>query len=711
MSFSRRILVWLAAGVVVGLMLGDLVSPLAIVASGFVKLLQMTVLPYVVISIVASLGNLSVAEAKRLGVRAGLVLVSLWSIGLLFALSMPAVFPDVLQGSFFSTSLLQPESRFDFVDLYIPANPFNSLANNVVPAVVLFSIVLGVALITVPRKQVLLDVLAVASDMVGRATRLVVQLTPYGMFAVAAVAAGTLQIEQLARIQVYLVAYVTMALLLALWVLPGLVAALTPIRYAELMRSTRDAFLTAFVAGDLFIVLPTLTDACKALLDRHVPARGGERASALPDVIVPASFNFPHTGKLLSLSFVLFASWFANVSLPITSYPTLAFTGLLTFFGSLNAAVPFLLDTFRIPADTFQLFLATGVINQRFGSLLAAVHTVVVGVLGSAAIAGAVHFDVGRVTRYLLITLGLVVATMGGLRVLFETTLRPTFDGQAVVAALTPVLPRAPLAAAAVSPRAAHTSVLDGIRAARAVRVCYLGDRAPYAFTNRDGALAGLDIEMAHQLAIDLQTSLQLVASSIESYPDDLAAGRCDIAMGGIVVTPSRAVTATLSNPYMEETLAFVVPDHLRDEYATWDRIRERGRVRIGYPNVPYFQRQVHARLPEATLVPTDGTGLLERDAWPFEAMMLSAERGAFLTLLHPEYSVVVPGPGFVRVPVAYAVPHDDEAWEALVNAWLQLHMRDGVLHSLIDQWVYGKSTAPATPRWSVIRNVLGWVP
>jgi Na+/H+-dicarboxylate symporter len=107
----------------------------------------MTVLPYVVISIIASLGSLSVFEARRLGVRAGLVLIGLWAIGLAFALLLPVVFPHLRQGSFFSTSMLERPPAFDFVDLYIPSNPFNSLANNIVPAVVLFSIVLGVALI------------------------------------------------------------------------------------------------------------------------------------------------------------------------------------------------------------------------------------------------------------------------------------------------------------------------------------------------------------------------------------------------------------------------------------------------------------------------------------------------------------------------------------------------------------------------------------
>ncbi len=50
--------------------------------------------------------------------------------------------------------------------------------------------------------------------------------------------------------------------------------------------------------------------------------------------------------------------------------------------------MPFLLDLFRIPADTFQLFLATGVINSRVGSLVAAVHTVTVALLATCAITG-----------------------------------------------------------------------------------------------------------------------------------------------------------------------------------------------------------------------------------------------------------------------------------------------------------------------------------
>jgi len=140
------------------------------------------------------------------------------------------------------------------------------------------------------------------------------------------------------------------------------------------------------MAADLFIVLPILIQACKDLFKRHRLVDDTTRT--LPDVIVPTSFNFPHTGKLLSISFILFAGWFADAAVPVTEYPRLALTGLLTLFGSTTAVVSFLLDLFRIPTDTFRLFLATSVVNARFSALLAALHTVDRWLLGSAAILG-----------------------------------------------------------------------------------------------------------------------------------------------------------------------------------------------------------------------------------------------------------------------------------------------------------------------------------
>jgi Na+/H+-dicarboxylate symporter len=501
MSFSTKILVGLVCGVLVGLFFGEHAAVLKVAADGFVKLLQMAVLPYITISIITSLGNLRYDQAKTLGLRAGAVLGGLWCIALLFAFLIPLAFPEIETASFFSTTLVERRQPFNFIDIFIPSNPFNSLANNVVPAVVLFSVFLGIALIGVERKERLLDVLSVAKEALSSATKFIVTLTPYGIFAIAANTAGTLNLEQLGRIQVYLITYGLMASLVSLWVLPGLVAALTPFRYRDVLGPTRDALITAFMAADLFIVLPILIQSCKELLQQHRPS--DENAATLPDVIVPVSFNFPHTGKLLSLSFILFAGWFADAAVAVSQYPQLALTGLLTFFGSTSAAVPFLLDLFRIPADTFQLFLATSVITVRFGALLAAVHTVTVTLLGSAAILGAVRFNGARIMRYLIITVVLSAVLLGGLRTLFSTVPKQSFAGEEVVYGMRSLIdfsePRiVKQAELRDDSGSATSSVLNAIKTRGLLRVGVFTDRLPFVFLNREHKLVGFDVEMAH---------------------------------------------------------------------------------------------------------------------------------------------------------------------------------------------------------------------
>ena len=711
MTFSRKILTGLSLGILTGLFFGERAAALKWAADGFVKLLQMTVLPYITVSIVASLGSLQSAELRTLGVRAAAVIGGLWLVGLSFAFLIPLTFPSVQTASFFSASLVERQPAFDFIDLYIPANPFNSLANNVVPAVVLFSLILGIAVVGVERRERLLDVLLVARDAISAATRFVTRLTPYGLFAIAAHAAGTLDLEQVGRLQIYLVAYVVVALMVSLWVLPGLVAALTPIRARDVLGESRDSLITAFMAGDLFIVLPGLMQASRTLLSRLHP--GNEDPGRLPEVIVPASFNFPHTGKLLSLSFILFAGWFADVPVTPSEYPQLAFAGMVTFFGSLTAAVPFLLDQFRIPADTFQLFLATGVINSRVGSLVAAVHTLTVALLVTCAVTGHLHWRRGRVASYAGVTVALVILVLGGTRLLFATDISQAYSKDTVLASMhllhQPV--DATVARSSSPPPVTNLPPLETIDARRVLRVGYLADSLPFAFFNRAGDLVGFDIELAHRLAREMGVTLAFVPVDRERMAAQLEEGYCDLVMSGVIVTTGRAREVLFSDSYLDETLAFVVADDQRDQYATWDAIRDRGAVTIAIPDVPYYVRAVRDLLPRAVIqVHAGGLEQLFDRASTHDALVLPAERGSAWTLMYPAYSVVVPGPDPIRVPLAYPIGKRDQSLAAFVNTWIALKRKDGTLDAAYKYWILGQETARRQPRWSIVRNVLHWV-
>ena len=709
---STRILVALASGIGLGIFLGDLVAPLHWIADAYIKLLQMTVLPYVTVSIIGGLGRLRLGDARVLGTRTVAVLATLWGVAILYMFLIPLAFPGTQNASFFSTTLVEKRPPFDFIDLYIPSNPFRSLAENIVPAVVLFAVLVGIALITVERKHVVLDLLQVCGEALARVGRMIVRLTPYGLFAIAATAAGTMTMDQFGMLQIYIVIYVLVTLLIALWVLPGLIAALTDIPMRTVFAVSHNAVLTAFAAGNLFIVLPGLIESARTLVAQRAPTDG--QASTLPDVIVPASFNFPHTAKLVSLSFVLFAAWFSDARIHLADYPRLAVTAFLTSFGSLNIAVPFLLDVFRIPADTFQLFLASGVINAHFGTLLAAMHTLAVGVLGACATAGLLHIHRRRLFRYVAVTTVLTAGLVVVSRAVFANAFAQPYTKDQVLRQMHLLHQAADVVVHRTRPDdqlPAQGDVLDTIRSRGQLRVGYLANALPFAFFNERRQLVGYDIELAHQLANELRVRLELVPVDRAQLTDDLAHGYCDIVMSGVPVTTDLASRVRLSNAYLDETLAFVVPDSARDQFVTWDAIRSRSSLTIAVPDVSYYVDKVRALVPNATVRPmVDVISLLKSSSPDVDGIALPAERGSAWTLIYPAYSVVVPEPGLLKVPLAYPIAREDRRFSEFVNTWIELKRKDGTLDALYQYWILGHERGGSRPRWSVIRDVLHWV-
>ena len=138
-SLSVRIIAGLALGIFTGLFFGEPASALQPVADIYIRLMQMTVLPYLVMSLIIGFGQLDAVEAKRLAVRGGLLLVLVWVLSFAVIAVMPVAFPVMQSASFFSHALVEPKQPFSIADLYFPANPVHSLANAVIPAVVLFS--------------------------------------------------------------------------------------------------------------------------------------------------------------------------------------------------------------------------------------------------------------------------------------------------------------------------------------------------------------------------------------------------------------------------------------------------------------------------------------------------------------------------------------------------------------------------------------------
>ena len=710
---SLRILAGLLAGVAVGLFFGEGAAVLQPVADLYIRGMQMTVLPYLVLTLVGGLGKLDPATARRLGLRATALLSLLVVLACAVIVVMPLAYPALVSASFYSDTLIEPAQPFALGELYVPSNPFYAMANAVVPGLVLFSSAVGVALIGVPDKAPLLSSLLSLERAVVRVTQLVLSLTPYGVFAISASVAGTMSLESLSRLEIYFVIFGAAALLLAFVVIPLAVAALTPFGWRQVVGMCHEALLTAFIANSAFIVLPMLVERVKAALAAQAMDSTDTRSAV--DVVVPVSFVVPNAGKLLTLLFVPFAAWLAGNPLGADAYLALFGAGIPSYFAKAQVALPFLMDLLGVPHDLFLLYIPSSIVTGKFDSMVTVMSLLALALLTASAVAGHLRIEPRRIARALLITLAATAVTVGGLKLSLAHAVDTVYRKDQALSNMN--LPRVmlPIALLAEAPpaEAVSTSTMQRIRARGALRVAFVGDRVPFAFFNARRDLVGMDVELAQRLAQDLgATRVDFVPADFDQMSRLLAEGRIDVAVG-LPYLPDLLRQVAYSVPYLDSTLGLVVRDELRDDFSSANRLAGRSPVTIALlGDLPAVQDRLRKQLAGVDLrfvaLPSP-KHFFEGEAPHVDAFAMLAEAGAAWSILYPAYSVVVPQPGAIAVPVGVGMRRGDSELASVVNDWLVIQRSAGVLSQLREYWVLGHGAQKRSPRWSIRHDVLGW--
>jgi Na+/H+-dicarboxylate symporter len=709
---TTKILVGIGSGIALGLFLGEYASYLDVFGKVYVGLLQMTVLPYVVVSLMANIGRFSIAEARDLAKVASLVMLFLFAIGLLMLAVLPLSFPPLQTGAFFSTSLIESRQPPDFLALYIPSNPFRALSSSFVPASVLFSILLGVALTGIAKKEELIRSLDVLTEALSRMNGFIVRLTPIGVFAIAATAAGTMTLEEGGRLQAYLLAHTLGVLFLTFGVLPVAVSILTPIRYRTLLLSSRDFLLTAWATGSLFAVLPMLIESIEKILEEQGWDAAG--ANTTPSVLVPLAYPFPTVGKLLALVFIPFVAWFLGQPFDPERYPLFLSAGLFSSFGNLVVTIPFMLELMKLPSDFFNLFLMAGVWSARLGDLAGGMHLLAFTLLSIAALSGKLRINMQRlivlggvltlvIAVVVLSTRGYLDRSFAGRFTKAETLASlhgedETFDPEFIEAAPNP------------APLLPGENRLDRIERTGVLRVGYIPDRLPFCFENDDGELVGFDVDLVHQLAVDFEVGVQFVLTGEADLVEQLNADYFDIAIGGIHDTLDRAASVIRTKPYFVAHMALLVRDHDRRRYDTLEEIRAEGSdFTLAIVEGTYHMVAARRRAPESNIEFIKAEReFFEDTTGKYSGLLTTAEGGSAWTLKHPKYSVVLPLRRRIQIDYVIPVAGDDRGLTAFLDRWIDISENDGTLDGAFAHWIRGETGSQLERRWSIGRDVLG---
>lgn len=163
----------------------------------------------------------------------------------------------------------------------------------------------------------------------------------------------------------------------------------------------------------------------------------------------------------------------------------------------------------------------------------------------------------------------------------------------------------------------------------RVLRFGLTADYPPFASRGADGRLAGADVEAARRVAHALGREAQFVPTTWTSLAADFAAGRFDVLLGGITVTPERAALGRYSIVLLEDGKRPLVRCADRERLAApaqLDRPQVRVMINRG-PGMPAVAQRLfpRARLvvnrDDATLVPFLLEGRV--DAWVTDGVVV----------------------------------------------------------------------------------------
>jgi Na+/H+-dicarboxylate symporter len=330
----KRVVAALVLGVIAGLLWGPEAVAIKWMGDFFIAAIRMLVVPLIFFSIVS--GVASIGDLRKLGAvgwRALLLFVVTGQVAVWLGLGLGTLF---MPGAGVNTAAIErgptPEpqavSATDMILSIVPQSPVQVMADGQVLPLIVFALLVGIGIVMAKEEGApaarLFDSGAAVMQKV---TVIVMELTPFGVFALMAWVAGTVGQDALfALAQLVGVLYFG-CLLIILVMYAGLIRLLANLPVKDFFRGTVDAMAVAYSTASSNATLPVTLRCTQRNL-------GVSRPTSSFVVSLGATINMDGTAMYLGLA-TLFGAQLFGVDLTFGDYVLVA---ALATVGSIGAA-------------------------------------------------------------------------------------------------------------------------------------------------------------------------------------------------------------------------------------------------------------------------------------------------------------------------------------------------------------------------------------
>lgn len=712
MKFSLGYQVLIAAifGIFCGLFFGPLCLVLKPIAIAFTMLVRMVVLPYLCFSLIHGLGSMTPDMGKKLIKRGWPFPLILWSLMYLLIALIAQLIPKPVM-TLISTESLGQHLAEHFISYVIPENPFYDLANNIVPAVVIFSMVLGIGLMHVEKKEHLCGFFERMTQTIEKFFVWLAAISPIGAFAHLAVASGTVHFKDLYKLEFYVVTFVLTSLFITFWVLPLLLSSLTPLTYRQVLEAYRSVCLLPFVTGLSTLSLPFLYSYLRKFtiqakeMHKHI--------EQTTQTILPVAYSFGQIGNCMLLFFFFFLSSYYRHPFSPSDEWLLGLLMIPMSLGSVSTSLgasSFLIQQLNFPEGALELYMETSAITNNFQVLMSVASVLTLIILTIYAFYGLLEVK----WKLLCIRLGTTLAFFAVLifgsksSLPFEDHYQDLYLNLRIADVISNPVP------AKVFREGERTQVdwsstpsdktpLQEILESGILKVGYDPMQIPYAYFNLKNELVGYDIAYAYQLARELDCKLEFIPVHLGDMGRELEWDLYNIGMSSFIMTEDRLRKMDFTHSYATENNVLIVPADRKEEFMDLSTISQRQGIKIvtGGAYIGIAKRH----FPKATIISSsDIDPLLKGEA---DACLWSRVSAFVWCLSHPEFVGINFHGEIGNTFLSYPIRSNSVAFQSILNEWLLLKQQSGFEKQMYNYWIEGLPASPREPRWSILRNVL----
>lgn len=258
--FWQRVLGALLLGVTTGVLLGETATVFKPLGTLFINAIRMLVVPLVFFALISSITSLADSgKMQRLAFKTvGLFLITAFIASLIgLAVGSAINWGDTVQ---LTASEIKPRDIPPIAEVLtnlIPTNPLAAMVNGNILQIIIFAALVGIAINKIgekaaPMKKMLLS----GADIMYQITRMVLELTPLGVFGLMAWVVGNYGLDTLLPLGKFILAIYLACIIHIVFTYGGLVKLFGGMRVLDYFKAILPAQLVAYSSASSYGTLP-----------------------------------------------------------------------------------------------------------------------------------------------------------------------------------------------------------------------------------------------------------------------------------------------------------------------------------------------------------------------------------------------------------------------------------------------------------------------